>query len=410
MNENISYLAAQLNKLDIQYFLLTDYEADLSSRDIDLFVYPASKNNFEKLLHRLGWYKRKELPQHLNHHFYYSPDLEICLDVKYTLTFVDGHHSCYAYKPIDEAARNLIMNKAGLYRPSGIHAVLLYAAHVAYKERGKLEEKHKNYLSLYLSLYNSEFSEQFNPIAIAIKDWIENRFPIQTEELKQIIAPYFIHSQYRMVRSSKIPKYGYGMKILFLGTDGAGKTTLIQAVEESLNFKAKSLYLGMGENGWTHSLSKRIYNYKFKVLLLNKGLSFLKTFVLLPTEFILRIAPVKLRSKFSIVLIDRFPGAILLGRSLSSIIYKVILPSPDLVVFLYADPEVLVKRKPEEVTIERSKADILKFRQLAEKVSRGNYLSIDTSNLTVNNARDQIISAIYKNPKMHQNLLVPVNS
>jgi thymidylate kinase len=81
------------------------------------------------------------------------------------------------------------------------------------------------------------------------------------------------------------------------------------------------------------------------------------------------------------------------------------LPKPDLVFFLYADPQVLMKRKPQENTLERSKADLIKFRKVAETVSSGNYISIDTSGLTIDEARDLILSEIYKSHKVYDNLL-----
>jgi thymidylate kinase len=180
---------------------------------------------------------------------------------------------------------------------------------------------------------------------------------------------------------------------------------LIAAVKSKLNLKTRKLYLGMGENGWTSPLIKKIYNYKLRIRLFSKIFNFLKTYIILPSEFILRILRVKIRSKYSVVLIDRFPGTIFLDNRLGRrFIFKSILPKPDIVFFIYADPHVLIKRKPTEVTLERSKADIIKFQKVADIVSGGNYIGIDTSNMTIVETRDLIISEIYKSPKVYNNL------
>lgn len=406
LNVHFSSLVSQLHSQGIKYFLLTDFEADLLSRDIDLYVHSDFKVQFEDLLSQLGWYKRKELPQHINHHFYFSPDLEIYLDIKYDLSFANGKQSCFTYLLAEEAIGRATLNNIGLYRPQGADAILLYAAHLAYKERGGLEQKHKQYLCHYLNLYSAELKTLNPATPSAISNWLTNSFPNHTLELQQAIASYFHKEDRPMVRNERFGKYGYGMKILFLGTDGSGKTTLIQAVQEKINLKARKLYLGMGENGWTTQASKRVYNHRFNIVLFDKMLSLVKNFILLPSEFMLRIAPVKVRSRFSLVLIDRFPGSVFMnGRPFSSFLYRTILPKPDLVFFLHAAPEVLVQRKPEELTLERSIADIKKFKQVADSVSGGNFISIDTSHITIDEARDKIIAEIYKHSKVYQNLL-----
>ncbi|MBJ6118238.1 hypothetical protein JAO76_08550 [Pontibacter sp. BT310] len=399
-------LIEKLHLAGIKYFLLTDFESDFNSRDVDLFVDPDYKEQFEQLLLLTGWYKRKEPAYHTDHHFYYSPHSALYLDVKYALSFVRTNNTCYTYSFLDEAVNKATLNSKGLYRPTGIVAITLYAAHLAFKERGKLEEKHRHYLTQYMQLYQSETEQSDQDMLNNIANWHTSHFPENTNKLQQIILPNFRLQQKKMVRPKSYLKSGYGLKVLFLGTDGAGKSTLLNAVGEKIHFKTSKLYLGMGENGWTSKYTKLLYNFKSKIKWLNRILSMTKSLILLPLEFLFRIIPVKLRSKYSVVLIDRFPGSFLLeDGTIRSKLYKAILPKPDLVFFLYADPEILVKRKPSEITLERSKADIQKFRKVAEKVSGGQYISIDTSELSITEATDLILNKIYRHPKVYKNLL-----
>lgn len=395
-------LIEKLHETGVKYFLLTDFESNFDSRDVDLFVHPACKNQFEQQLLLTGWYKRKELAYHTDHHFYYSQASALYLDVKYALSFVKTDNTCYTYSFLEESVSKARLNSKGIYRPTGIDAIILYAAHLAFKERGKLDEKHSQYLSQYVQRYRPETDHSEHPVLNDITDWLTYHFPENTNKLQQIILNYFRFQQKKMVRPKSYLKYGYGLKVLFLGTDGAGKSTLINAVSNNIHFKTSKLYLGIGESGWTSKYIKYLYNYKRNVKWLNR----IKTFILLPLEFMFRIIPVKLRSKFSVVLIDRLPGSFLLEvRTGRSQLYKAILPEPDLVFFLYADPEVLVKRKPSEITLESSSVDILKFRKVADKVSGGQYINIDTSKLTISEATDLILKEIYRHPKVYENLL-----
>ncbi len=406
MNNSLYSLFQTLNNVGIKYFLLTDFGCDLKTKDIDLFVTSDFKDLFEKKLIELRWYKRKEPSAHIHHHFYHSSDSEIYLDVKFELSFANGNKDCHTYLYSKEAILRSTLNCKGIYQPHILDAVILYAAHLAYKERGKLEKKHKDYLISYINAYKS-VNVTLPCVIEEVTKWVKEDFPGNLYKLQKIVDSYFIHTRKKMIRSKRYLKYGFGFKVLFLGTDGSGKTTLIDEVINKINLKTRKLYLGSGENGWTSTLMKKIYNYEFKIKGVSNLYNFLKSYLILPFELFLRILTVKIKSKYSVVLIDRFPGTFIMdNRTIRRFIYNLVLPKPDLVFLLYADSTVLIKRKPGEITLDRSRADTIKFQIVAGIVSNSNYISIDTSNMTIAEARDLIISEIYKNSKVYDSLFI----
>ncbi|MFD2248001.1 hypothetical protein [Pontibacter ruber] len=407
MSNYLHQLFDHLNSSCIEYFLLTDFESDFSSNDIDLFVAPAGKQAFEKKIFELGWYRRKEPAFHKNHFFYISPSSEQYLDVKYSLTFAKSDAVCCTYSGASHTISDSVLNEVSIYRPKGFDAVMLYAAHLGYKERGKLEGKHKAYLQKYISLYLHEIGSEHLGVIEQIQEWLDREFPLNTAKLQQILNPYFIQERKKMIRSTSTFKYGYGLSVLFLGTDGVGKTTLVEAVGKKLNIKNNRLYLGTGESNWSSETVKKIYTYNLSTWPLKKAYNLFKTFAVLPLEYMLRIAPVVRKSKYTITLIDRFPGFVYQDKNAGpKLLYKFILPDPDLVFFLHAAPEVLVKRKPHETSLERSIADTEKFRTVANKVSNGKYKSIDTSSMSISEASDLIVSEIYNHPKLYKHFLI----
>lgn len=132
--------------------------------------------------------------------------------------------------------------------------------------------------------------------------------------------------------------------IAFIGADGTGKSTLVEALTENLDQPVKNLYLGQKQfvlpliGRWATSegrLRSAIFHW-----------------ITFPIDLRLRtlglLARKLLRREHQIVLIDRLPSFPFEGRSRTlKTIYKFALPRIDMLVLLAGDADIIYSRKPE---------------------------------------------------------------
>lgn len=178
------------------------------------------------------------------------------------------------------------------------------------------------------------------------------------------------------------------MNVIFLGTDGTGKSSLVHSVRIAIGKEAKTLYLGMGSEGWFFEFAKRLYSAPN---------GFAKHALFWHLVFPVEICARRFRSysrDSHITLIDRFPGSPFLGRPVLRWLYRFLLPTPNIVVFLHGDPEILARRKPGETTLERTSRDTLKWRRVADTVGSDLVLELDTTALDLDECTDRILHAI----------------
>jgi len=383
---------------DVAYVLLTDLDDGLASRDIDLYVPFAEKPRFLNILRQQGWLERKEPPYHVNHIFYFHPASTSCLDVKFSLDFAHGRRQRWCYDDVEAMLASRVCNARGLYRPSGIHALVLYAAHIALRERGVVEQRHIDAMQHYIDSYQGELatSEQ-RDLAREMSEALRVERESVSAELKARIAPFFTRTRASMTRSRGL-RLGMGFRVLFLGTDGVGKTTLIAETKRVLGVKVRTLYLGVGREGWRFALVRRFSKFKPNSRIGSLFKSVLYTYGLLPVELLARRISALRGGKYQVFLIDRFPGWPFIRGGLGRVIYSLVLPRPDLIVFLTGDSEVLARRKPDEVQVAQSVKDDKKFRFVAQAIGAEQMIEIDTTRQDVDTCVRLIVDAIGRHP------------
>jgi len=178
--------------------------------------------------------------------------------------------------------------------------------------------------------------------------------------------------------------------VIFLGTDGVGKTTLQRATAEKLAVPTVSAYFGLG-GGWKFGFARRLSVKE------NRFWVGLFWYVGLPLELLARRLAI-VGDPHGVVLIDRIPGKPLLGNPVLRFLYKCILPRPCLVVLLTGAPTRLVARKPEEQSLKRLLKEAGKWNRVATIIGARRTIEIDTSADVLDVCRDRIVEAILARP------------
>lgn len=182
--------------------------------------------------------------------------------------------------------------------------------------------------------------------------------------------------------------------MLFLGTDGAGKSTLIKRASSILPGNCVELYLGMGQEGWMIPGVSFLYAVSRRRLIKKLRASFLFWYLILPVELLYRRSKILFSCQYHYLLIDRFPGSPFIKGGVLERLYKIILPSPDLVILLTGDASMLAARKSNETTLERTTKELEKWRIVADNLRCKYKLTIDTSRQDVKTCSEIITNKI----------------
>jgi len=380
---------------NIPYFLLSNFEelGNIESKnDIDIFVGDFQKEIFLKILNEKGWLKRREEPSLPFHNFYYkiTPDILISLDVKFYLRFGQDVDFSWALKNEAALINNRVKNTAGVYRPKGLLLILISLIRML-KEKSSLEEKYLKRLDDYLKLYESEEEEKgkFAKIGALIRQ----------KEWQKILDEYFERLSLKKIFKKPKKRFGLGYTVIFLGTDGSGKTTAIKNIKEKVDFKFSELFLG--ENKWAVPLIGKIYQ-KRKLPFLN----YLTLYFLYPLDLFLRVLRIYRGGKERIILIDRIPGFPLLANKILAAIYKFVIPKPDLAILLTGSPQTIWERKKEN-SLSDTERDILKWDKVISLLSGKKYI-IDTTNKSIQEVTDIAIHEFLSDDNFRGKLLDPI--
>jgi thymidylate kinase len=165
--------------------------------------------------------------------------------------------------------------------------------------------------------------------------------------------------------------------ILFLGTDGAGKTSITTELKKKLP-ESKWHYFGLKQHAYSF-----IENYYQKTGISNR----LYKYVLCPLDLHKRK---KQLTKGTINIIDRFPGWAFYNASwVTSLLYRLALPKIDAVVYLNVSAEKIAERKGITDTAHISK-ELTKWTAVFNTIKANHKFELDTSHTTLEKSTETI--------------------
>ncbi len=375
--------------------------------DIDLFVEEESKSDFLKLLSEIGWLMRREPAEDLIHAFFYflptNGDAPVSLDVKFRIEFRDTSGNLLVANEPKDVFDQGVKNSMGQFRPSGTYALLIYLLHITL-EKKNISDRHLDEFSDYLLRYRGEIKTPTDA-----EDWETLRAFYESGLLKKdgvsgVLPKEVIYRRFTQVAATYPAKKnfhsGFGYTVLFLGPDGAGKSTAIVDLCEEFDIKTSLLYLG--EKHWYSELIGRLYHgHNGRVL--RKCL----TYVFYPLDLFCRVAQKKGDGRYRLFLIDRVPGFPFLGGHMLRYIYQAVIPPIDLVIRFTGDLDIIWERKKEISRVELVSEDA-KWKSVAETLLTRKKITIDSTVHKRSDVTRMIRKELYADKRFVERLFQPI--
>ena len=367
LRNNKEWLLYILDKNNIEYVLLSEYLDLKTNGDLDLYIPIKYKNQLEDLFKKYNIYKMKHIPAYKNHYYYYGyiQNKTLRIDIKYEMSFYDKDFNVYRiYNNENSIISNRIEIKKNIMAPNYFEAIILYLSKIAFYEKSAISKENIKNAILYIDSFRKKLNseeqqiiDKLNTILLTKIKTEENKEKI-TKELRKRLRIYFeitkkgISLKDKLLRKIKLfgqPKFA----ILFLGADGAGKSTIIKALEQYLDIPYKELYGGVGEKGWSNFLTLWFYKKITNSYILKKTqIARLLMYNIFSLEILLRRLPTINNGKNILLFIDRAPPLIKSRAKIVSNLFYYLFHKPNLVIKLTAPIDVLCNRKPKELTKE----------------------------------------------------------
>lgn len=167
-------------------------------------------------------------------------------------------------------------------------------------------------------------------------------------------------------------------RILFVGTDGSGKTSLSESCLESVP-EAQYFYYGLKD-------------YKISFLKYMNTDRFYFRYLFFPIECVLRNISLP---QNGVVLIDRMPGWIYTRNNIGSRVLRLLMPKIDLLILCDAPEDVIFARKPER-EVESLRKDRKKWMDFYQRFPAPQKIIIDTDKNNIQQACDIAMTEIEK--------------
>jgi len=370
MNKSEFQKLLKKNKIDFFELSLNTNK----SNDLDVYINPNDKSKFEKLLKNKNFLKRKELGGgHKNRFFYFNEDkfINLIIDVSYNITFYKNNFYSYRFKFTNDLFKK---NNSKIENSKQFYFFIIYIARLLWLKESNLSNINK-------FIFDKKNARFRRILKISKKFFLIN-------EIENFIK-FFFHKNFYL-KSYFNWKFNSNI-ILFLGSDGVGKTTLIKNMQSLLKSKSFYMHMGISKKHWYSNFLKNIFiksQHKY---------TFFKSLILL-IDLSLKVLMIKKNIKKHFILIDRYPGYIFFSDSFLKFFYKIILPKPDLIFLITASSKSRKIRKPLEY-----KKDEVKWIRLAKSL-KVKVFKLNSTSLPKKVMAKKAIKIVFSNKKFYNKL------
>ena len=377
--------------------LLTEMPEDdllVKEREVDVLVLPQDVQAFLRAAAGFGLQTRR-LPSEQRFHIIlgsWTPSNMVVLDAQIGVRYATGpwfHYSLRQERIVDLFECSPNGGVSGI-KPAG--RAVLYAANCVWLKRERCSWTHIEKLHRLCRAGLSDDESGVGDVLRAILRVGPDQGPAEFRHQILSELSQLFHLRLNPINHT-LPRRAFSIgkehaTVVFLGPDGAGRTTLIEAVRSSAPVKCVVGYFGVGRAGWRLSAARALcerHGTISRVLFWN---------LLLPVELLLRRLVLCRRGRGRLHLLDRVPGRPLLRGRWQRWLYSLILPRPDIVVLVTGDADTIAGRKPDETTPHRTRLEIDKWAAVASALRPRRVVEVNTTQNGIDMCRDEVLEAI----------------
>lgn len=394
LNMYLRMLFDDFNKHNIKYCVIRDFfdENEINqSSDVDVSISIQDKKRVEEIFGLLGWISPKINLNTYSHKQYYKVTNGMCkkVDVIWGLYFSDGK---YLYCNINKLYDNAIFLN-GIKIPNYDDALLILLFHIVLDKKKLSDKNRRNLQRLLLYSTNQEVSLLAHKLLMN-----ENNFSLIKERMFSMKLLYcrnnIIWRFYRRFRCKLYEIKYRQVKIAVIGVDGTGKSSLLKMVKEKYSEKVCIVYMGFKDVNNPRALNL----LREKKLAWFPGIEGIRYYLGYSYEMKSRIKR-GLKSKKKIIVYDRYSwegydNADFGYRKLFAyIFFKLIIPKPNLIIYLYCPIKISLLRKNDIPNIKEFGLMKKRFDNIYKKKST---CCIDTSISSREEVLDKMIELVIK--------------
>lgn len=352
LDSTLNTLFSTFNNKNIDYCLVRDFQ-DINSLnnsdDIDIMIRSSDSLRAINLLEELGWLTPTINPNTFGHIQYYKAHCKKVykLDILNDLYFADGK---YRFRFENEDI--LFTEYNNIRVPTDEYALLFLLLHILL-DKNFISNKNANQLEELVS--KSQLSNSWWYIlAKGIVDTHDYKLKLKDKYLNEIERSGCVEKRDNSLWKLKRRLLGYiwsykkeKNRFALLGVDGTGKSSTIGILKEYYDKDVFIQYMGFRSyttkfaKKWAGYSAPRIYIPGFNLCLQQTSCYY---------EMLNRYYSAK-KSQKKILLFDRYPWEAydnarnMFVKMLSGLLFKVLFPKPDHIIYLYCPTNVSLERK-----------------------------------------------------------------